>query len=1347
MRFRIFAALVSLLLPSAALAQYQGCRQISPGVNVDVACIQLSAQNLLDSNGLKLAAGKVVLTVTDASGTPVSYTPFGGSSTSSVFTAQVLNGTIQNIAGFPYTIVNTLNATPSGLLFHYQLESLDGSLVYLDVPKMSIFSSTGQYSLDQYAAGALTSITGLGYPRMACAPTAKYTQTDAISGAKPWLCSNLWRTDHSNQWTQNPSANTQCQNGQAIVSPRAGAGPPYCIQPENAYVLPGEGFINNDITNPGPMAVNQIGNGSGGSPALPLGVPQTDIITIPPTPARSAGAEDIVGTPGTGTSGAHPQWMSYQPITVTQTLVSTTFNEGSAGAPVVGTAPATNIPGHPWVQLGPSYITAPHFVSGGGMSWNSNNGTSFAIDLGSYGGTVTYTLPAGQSLGFTTLADPALLNFIYVSWGGGAVQINKIVAGNFVNVANYSYTPGSTTDTWAFTVSGQNYTTSVNGTVLGTYTIPPGTPLTTNTLWGVNSTFGGSMTLKGFTFSGTATITQPIPAVGVNCLLQGNGFCGPITANLGIGTTSAGMATAAPEMGYSTNSDGTVSVAWAEDRNAGIYDVRRPRSGVTWATNAGQAFTNTQSEAMCNSITTHTLPQIKLPAGLATFTNIILAPGSTMYGTPGMPNGQYGGLTFIRNSDPTHPEILQSGSFSTTCNGVATTFSGTGGRILNVSLIGNGSANPNDIGVFLESFGGYLGNDSFSGFGGPGVSSHSPTLGTPGAVNDFGDHLFFQSNLSWYFLSGAYNTTAFTDTAYHASAELDTGDPQYSDVIEYGFNPDTFVAGQGYYNRWLLCGVLVGGSAPFPFTRGFIQINPNGICLSRQGVGGYVITENRIDFSWFNSVRLPSGPSPQRALISHNQLEGYCTSNTLNPVNFPNDPGGVSPDPYCAAVRVEETFLSSTISNNQYASSPGLVPQWAIGEIYTDLNVSGQAPTVIDEPGQRVIGIAQGGYPPDGNQNADVSKSVLGETRSILTSAGGTLNLGAYRAVYISSAVPTVWNALSGQYNDTVRYLDPSPNDTIQNTSKIHLCGGVNLTGDGTRTLHPGIFFAPDTFWEFACGGSGGSGVPYPGATQNYLPAANITGGVTSLVNSHFWDDGTNTHDDAPLFLVGEYQNPTGTATSSVNYVSNVTNWVISYWNGTVATQAAWNVYAWVAQGGTLPASVLTYYAPAGLTTTAVLYAIDPGLLATSSINYSSPKFKVRGDCWNGTTATLSDFNWQLVHGTGANPTATLQFTYTGCGGTAVVEMPGLKLDGTPMIASGVSTNTDISGELAFSAATSQSFTWQNTYVSHPECGGIEPNFSTTVNHWVTYTGTTSFTINFASAVTGTVSYTCTGRN
>jgi hypothetical protein len=76
------------------------------------------------------------------------------------------------------------------------------------------------------------------------------------------------------------------------------------------------------------------------------------------------------------------------------------------------------------------------------------------------------------------------------------------------------------------------------------------------------------------------------------------------------------------------------------------------------------------------------------------------------------------------------------------------------------------------------------------------------------------------------------------------------------------------------------------------------------------------------------------------------------------------------------------------------------------------------------------------------------------------------------------------------------------------------------------------------------------------------------------------------------------------------------------------------------------------------------------------------------------------------------------------------------------------SANTDLAGELQFSAATSATYTMQGLYGSHAECWA-EPQFDPGTNNrlWITYSGTTAFTVHYATAVTGTVSYGCMGRN
>lgn len=78
---------------------------------------------------------------------------------------------------------------------------------------------------------------------------------------------------------------------------------------------------------------------------------------------------------------------------------------------------------------------------------------------------------------------------------------------------------------------------------------------------------------------------------------------------------------------------------------------------------------------------------------------------------------------------------------------------------------------------------------------------------------------------------------------------------------------------------------------------------------------------------------------------------------------------------------------------------------------------------------------------------------------------------------------------------------------------------------------------------------------------------------------------------------------------------------------------------------------------------------------------------------------------------------------------------------------SGSSANTDSSGELVFNNSASVTQTLQASYTTHPECS-VRPQFDAgaTNRHWISYSAN-SFTVTFAAAVTGSVSYSCSGRN
>jgi hypothetical protein len=78
---------------------------------------------------------------------------------------------------------------------------------------------------------------------------------------------------------------------------------------------------------------------------------------------------------------------------------------------------------------------------------------------------------------------------------------------------------------------------------------------------------------------------------------------------------------------------------------------------------------------------------------------------------------------------------------------------------------------------------------------------------------------------------------------------------------------------------------------------------------------------------------------------------------------------------------------------------------------------------------------------------------------------------------------------------------------------------------------------------------------------------------------------------------------------------------------------------------------------------------------------------------------------------------------------------------------SSASANSDSSGELSFSNSSSVTQSLQGSYATHPECVA-RPQFDAGSGNrfWISYSAS-SFTVNFATAVSGVVTYSCTGRN
>ena len=108
-----------------------------------------------------------------------------------------------------------------------------------------------------------------------------------------------------------------------------------------------------------------------------------------------------------------------------------------------------------------------------------------------------------------------------------------------------------------------------------------------------------------------------------------------------------------------------------------------------------------------------------------------------------------------------------------------------------------------------------------------------------------------------------------------------------------------------------------------------------------------------------------------------------------------------------------------------------------------------------------------------------------------------------------------------------------------------------------------------------------------------------------------------------------------------------------------------------------------------------------------------------------------------------ANETTMLQMNFFGTGNSANnVQISGGRLQ------TGSQSNTDMNGELTLASSKSATYPLAGFYLVHPECTAT-PQFDMGSGNrfWITYSGVASFTVNFAQAVSGNVSYVCVGRN
>ena len=128
-------------------------------------------------------------------------------------------------------------------------------------------------------------------------------------------------------------------------------------------------------------------------------------------------------------------------------------------------------------------------------------------------------------------------------------------------------------------------------------------------------------------------------------------------------------------------------------------------------------------------------------------------------------------------------------------------------------------------------------------------------------------------------------------------------------------------------------------------------------------------------------------------------------------------------------------------------------------------------------------------------------------------------------------------------------------------------------------------------------------------------------------------------------------------------------------------------------------------------------------------------KIPITSQCGTSAAASQSCFS-VLDQGGGSVVVAKNDGSVTIGGGT------------TKSLSSGVAANSDMVGELTFTAATTSStYSFTGTYTSHPECT-IAPQFDPGAHRiWVSTITTATLQLSSDSAQTGNVSYICVGRD
>jgi hypothetical protein len=130
-----------------------------------------------------------------------------------------------------------------------------------------------------------------------------------------------------------------------------------------------------------------------------------------------------------------------------------------------------------------------------------------------------------------------------------------------------------------------------------------------------------------------------------------------------------------------------------------------------------------------------------------------------------------------------------------------------------------------------------------------------------------------------------------------------------------------------------------------------------------------------------------------------------------------------------------------------------------------------------------------------------------------------------------------------------------------------------------------------------------------------------------------------------------------GTATDVATYASQGFRLRGSYWTGSAGANDDWKISQALSTGAN-GATTLNLNHEAGSTGTAIVRILNGAVNADAGANKLSPQLQLLAKYWNGSASANDTWSFQVVPGSGTNPTATLKVIHSGTSGALEFELP-----------------------------------------------------------------------------------------